>query len=170
MNLNLAGACLGLSVAARLDFAIPAAVLALGFLALLGWTDWVDRILIPAVVVTLVFLVLPLTHAHASEEIGPELTGVQATHLQSALQMLRANAGTDRIRIGAVPSVEPIVNFYRAQHRATTWERAARNYRSEDFDYYLLPAAEGNWAEWLHLVVLYRDADFLLARRSYAPM
>jgi hypothetical protein len=84
--------------------------------------------------------------------------------------VLRASAGTDHIRIGATPSVEPIVNFYRAQHRVTTWERARRDYSSEHFDYYLLSTTEGNWAEQSHLLMLYRDADFMLARRSYAPM
>jgi hypothetical protein len=199
MNLNLAGACLGLSIAARLDFAIPAAVLALVFLAVFGAqrrplprgrgsvgsgkhsdaililqrpqrTSWVDCVFIPAVVVALIFLVLPLSHAHAAREITPELTARQAGNLQSDLEVMRLSAGSDRIRIGTIPSVEPVVNFYRAQHRATAWERAARDYRPGDFDYYLLPASEGNWAEQRHLLVLSRDADFLLARRSSAPM
>jgi hypothetical protein len=174
INLNLVGACLGLSVAARIDFAIPSAALALALLAVLGvqkqWSGWVDRVFIPALVVVLVFLVLPLSHAHAAIEITPELNEGQETHLQSALQVLRASAGTDHIRIGATPSVEPIVNFYRAQHRVTTWERARRDYSSEHFDYYLLSTTEGNWAEQSHLLMLYRDADFMLARRSYAPM
>jgi len=221
-SLNLSGACLGLSVAARIDFAIPAAALALALLAVLGarrqWSGWIDRVFIPAVAGALVFLVLPLSHAHAAAEITPELTDDQSAHLQSALQVLRASAGADRIRIGgtpsaeppedgnavdrardririgatpsveppedggaierargririgATPSAEPVVNFYRAQHRATAWERARRDYRSEHFDYYLLSTAEGNWAEQRHLYVLHRDADFLLARRSYAPM
>jgi energy-converting hydrogenase Eha subunit E len=174
INLNLAGACLGLSVAARLDFAIPAAALALALLAVLGmqrqWTGWIDRVMIPAIVVALVFLVLPLSHAHATREITPELTAGQARLLQSALQVLRSSAGPDPIRIGTIPAVEPVVNFYRAQQRARAWERASRDFRSGPFDYYLLPAAEGNWAEQRHLLVLYRDADFLLARSSYAPM
>ena len=51
LNLNLSGACLGLSVATRLDFAIPAILLGFLFLAAIAvqrkWADWRDRILIP---------------------------------------------------------------------------------------------------------------------------
>lgn len=169
-NLNLAGACLGLAVAARLDFAIPAAILALSFLALTPWTTWIDRVLIPAIVAAFIFLVLPLSHAHAVPEITPELTGTQAAHLPSALQALRAEAGSSHVRISAIPAAEPIVNFYRAQHRVTTWDRAERDASPEHFDYYLLSASQADWAQQRHLIVLYWDADFLLARRSYAPM
>jgi len=174
VNLNLSGACLGLSVAACLDFLIPAVVLGLLFLAALGvqkrWADWTDRLLIPAVVAASVFLVLPLSHAHAAAETAPQLTSHQAERLQSALQALRAAAGTDRIRIAAIPAVEPIVNFYRAQHRVSTWDRARRDFSSQHFDYYLVSAADAGWVARRHLIVLYQDADFLLARWSYDSM
>jgi hypothetical protein len=169
-NLNLAGACLGLAVAARLDFAIPVAVIGLSLLALTPWPTWIDRVLIPAIVVALILLVLPLSHAHAAPEITPELTGTQATHLPSALQALRTYSGSSHVRISAIPAVEPIVNFYRAQHRVTTWDRAERDASPEHFDYCLLFASQANWAQQRHLVVLYWDGDFLLVRRSYAPM
>jgi hypothetical protein len=170
-DLNLIGICLGLSITSQMDFAIPAAVVALAVLALWRrWSDWIDRVLIPAAVVALVFLVLPLTHAYTPAESTPELTAAQAAHLQSALQVLRMSAGSDRIRIGATPGVEPVVNFYRAQHRAGNWERARRDYSSEHFDYYLFPAAEAASAEQRHLIVIYRDADFVVANRSYAAM
>jgi hypothetical protein len=162
-----AGACLGLAIAARLDCAIPAAVVALGILAWHGkWTEWVDRVLIPAVVVALIVLVLPLSHAHAASDSTPELSARQAAHLQSALDALRTAGGTNPIRIGATPAIEPAVNFFRAQHRSTTWDRASRNYQNEGFDYYVLPATGAGFAEQRHLIVLYRDADFLVARRS----
>jgi len=169
-NLTLAGACLGLSVAARLDFAIPVAVVVVALLAGRRWTDWTDRILVPAAVVAMIFLALPLSHAHAAAEVTPELTESQAIYLQSALEALRANAGAEHIRIGASPSAEPVVNFYRAQHRATSWERAQRDYSSEHFDYYLLSTDESGWLLHRDLSVLYRDGDFVLARRSSAPM
>ena len=173
-NLNLAGACLGLSVAARPDFAIPAAVLGLGLLVSLAvqrrWALWTDRVLIPALVVGLVFLLLPLSHAHAAGEATPNLTAGEAARLESVLQVLRASAGANHIRIGASPATEPILNFYRAQHRVNTWDRAERNLSSERFDYYLLSAADTRWVEQRHLVVLYQDADFVLARRSYDGM
>ena len=169
--LNLVGVCLGLSVAARTSFAIPSVVLGLGILAVQRrWSDWIDRVLIPAVVVALVFLVLPLSHAHAAAENLPELTGSQAAHLQSALDVLRTSAGAEHIRIGATPSAEPIANFYRAQHRATNWLRVEKDASLEHFDYYLLWAADAGRAGERHLIVLYRDADFLLAQRSAAAM
>jgi hypothetical protein len=120
--------------------------------------------------VALVFLVLPLTHAYAPAESAPELTAAQAAHLQSALQALRIKAGSDRIRIGATPATEPVVNFYRAQHRAGNWERAGRDDSSEHCDYYLFPATEAAAAAQRHLIVIYRDADFVVANRSYAAM
>jgi hypothetical protein len=67
-------------------------------------------------------------------------------------------------------AVEPIVNFYRAQHRLTTWGRAQRNFASTRMDYYLLPTSDLGWVEQRHLIVLYRDAGLLLAHRSYDAM
>lgn len=163
--LNLIGVCLGLSIAAEMAFAMPATVLALAMLGVWRrWNDWTDRVFIPAVVVAWIFLVLPLSHADAGEVKTPELTAGQAFHLQTALAALRLSAGTGHIRIGTIPPVEPIVNFYRAQHRASTWERAGRDYSSEHFDYYLLSRTEAGWVSERHLIVLYRDADFVVAR------
>jgi hypothetical protein len=170
-HLNLIGICLGLSVAAKLVFAIPAAVIALLMLALWkSWGDWTNRVLIPMLVVAWIFLVLPLSHAHAGAETTPELTEGQTIQLQAALAMLRNSAGAEHIRIGASPPVEPIVNFYRAQHRIGTWERARRDYWSEHFDYYLLSRAESGRVAERHLSVLYQNADFLLAHGSNAAM
>jgi hypothetical protein len=170
-NLNLIGICLGLSVTAQTGFAIPAAVVALAILAFWRrWSDWTDRVLIPAAVVALILLVLPLTHANSPEENMPELTGIQAVHLQSALEALRIGAGSERIQIGTTAAAEPVINFYRAQHRAGNWERAQRDDSSEHLDYYLFPAAEAAAAEQRHLIVIYRDADFVVANRSYAAM
>jgi 4-amino-4-deoxy-L-arabinose transferase-like glycosyltransferase len=173
-NLNLAGACLGLSVAARPEFAMVAVALGLSFLVALAvqrrWALWTDRVLIPALVVALVFLVLPLSHAHAIPEITPHLTLGEAAQLESVLNVLRASAGANHIRIGASPATEPILNFYRAQHRVNTWDRANRSLSSERFDYYLLSTADTEWVEQRHLIVLYQDADFVLARRSYDAM
>jgi hypothetical protein len=162
-NLNLSGACLGLSIAARLDFAIPAAVLAGGVLAAhRRWVLWTDRVLIPATVVALVFLVLPLSHSHAEQEALPEL----ADQPVSAIEALRATAGNSRVRIGASAGIEPILNFYRAQHRLTAWDRAGRNLTGGNFDYYLLAKEDSGLIEQRHLLVLYRDRDFVLARPS----
>jgi len=162
--LNLIGISLGLSITAQMGFAIPAVAIGLAVLAFWRrWSDWIDRVLIPAVVVVLILLVLPLTHASAPGESLPVLTASQAVHLQSALQALRANAGPNPVRIGATPAVEPVVNFYRAQHRAGNWERAQRDDTLEHFDYYLFPAAQVPYAEQRHLIVIYRDPDFVVA-------
>jgi hypothetical protein len=170
-NLNLIGICLGLSVTAQTDFAIPAAVIALAVLAYWRqWPEWIDRVIIPALVVALILLVLPLTHAYAPEEKTPEFTASQAAHLQSALEALRIGAGSGPISIGAPPAAEPVVNFYRAQHRAGNWERARRDDSSEHFDYYLFPAGEADAVEQRHLIAIYRDADFVVANRSHAAM
>ena len=169
--LNLIGICLGLSVASQTSFAIPAAVVALAILAFWrNWSDWTDRVLIPAVGVAAILLILPLTHAHKLEEGTPELTASQAVHLQSALQALRVGTGSNRIRIAATPAVEPVVNFYRAQHRAGNWELARGDDSSEHFDYYLFPAAEAAAAAQRHLIVIYRDTDFVVANRGSAAM
>jgi hypothetical protein len=168
---HLIGIFLGLSICSKMAFLIPAALVALALLAIQRrWEQWSNQVLIPAAVTALILLVLPLSHAHATPETTPELTTVQATRLQSALDTLRASAGSDHVRIAAIPAAEPIVNFYRAQHRATTWERARRDYLSEAFDYYLLSASDSDWAEQRHLIVVHRDADFLLARRGSAAM
>jgi hypothetical protein len=170
-HLNPVGICIGLSISAQMSFAIPSVAVGLAILAIQRrWTDWIDRVLIPATVVTSIFLILPLSHAHAAVETTPELTERQAAHLQSALGALRASAGADRIRIGASPSAEPIVNFYRAQYRANTWERAERDLTPEHFDYYLLQGTGAELVDQRHLIVLYRDVDFLLARKSYAAL
>jgi len=169
-NFNLIGICLGLSVAAQMSFAIPAAAVALAILAFWRrWSGWIDHVLIPAVVVALILLILPLTHGYAPAESAPELTAGQAAHLQSALGALRIDAGSGHISIAALPAAEPVVNFYRAQHRAGNWDRARRD-SSEHFDYYLFPAAQAATAAERHLIVIYRDADFIVAHRSYAAM
>jgi len=166
-NLNLAGTCLGLSVAACLGFAIPAAVLAALLLVYIKqWDLWADRILVPACVAALVFLVLPLSHAHASPELPPAITVSEAAWLQSALHLLRSDAGSNHARIAASAAAEPIVNFYRAEYRMSHWERAERNLVNGGFDYYFLVGADTELADQRHLVVLSRDGDFLLARKS----
>jgi len=109
---------------------------------------------------------LPLSHAHASAGNRRELTASQAVQLQPALEALRASAGSEDVRIGAISAAEPVVNFYRAQHRATNWLRAESDYRSEHFDYYLISATDAGWANERHLVEVYRDADFLLFKRA----
>ena len=170
-HLNLIGICLGLSISANVVFAIPAALLALAILAIQRrWDDWCNTVLIPGAVVALILLVLPLSHAHAGSENLRELSQGQAAHLKSALDALRASAGSDHVAIAAVPPAEPVANFYRAQHRATNWLHISPDLTSEHFDYYLVWAADPLWVASQHLLVVYRDADFIVAHRVAAPM
>jgi len=148
-NRKLAGVCLGLAVAARLEFAIPAALLGLALYR--GWDDWTNRIFIPAVVSALIVLVLPLSHAHAGAESAPKLTLSQAAHFKAAVDALPRG---EPIRIQTLPQLEPMLNFYRAQYRATKWSMIG------PFDYYLLPATGATQPD---LTVLHRDADFVVA-------
>jgi hypothetical protein len=168
--LNLIGICLGLSISANVVFAVPVVLLAVTILAIKrNWDDWCNRVLIPGAVVALMILVLPLSHAHASPPIPPQLTIKQSLDLQSALDALRT-AGRGHVRIAAVSGAEPVVNFYRAQHRATNWDRAVVDDGSEQFDYYLLWAAEADSLQPRHLIEVHRDGEFVLARRDAAPM
>lgn len=169
--LNLIGICIGLSVVARIGFLIPAVLVALAVLALdRRWYTWVDRVAVPAAVVAVIFLALPLSHANASADRLAELSAAQAAHLQSALDALRTSAGPAPVRIAVTPSAEPVVNFYRAQHRAANWSRASRDLASEQFDYYLFPSADRQLLEARHLIVIHEDPDFILARNTAAPM
>jgi len=169
-NLNLSGCCLGLSVAARWEFAVPAVALVLMLLIVLicqgKLSQWVDRVLISAIVAALIPLVLPLSHAHAAAQPPASLDSRKAAELQSALDALRASAGTLPVRIGASAAVEPVANFYRAQHRLVSWSRVDRGLESGSLDYYLLARSDDAYVQQRHLIVLSRDADFVVARKS----
>jgi hypothetical protein len=173
-GLNLAGACLGLSVAACLDFAIPAAILALlslGYLAVQRcWSLWIDRILVPALIAALVLLVMPLSHAHASAPWHSDLTLTESAQLRSALEELRSDAGIRHVRIGASPVLQPNLNFFRDQYRMTNWDRAGSDLACEDCDYYLLANSGAGLIGQRHLIVLHRDGDFVVAHRSHDGM
>ncbi len=171
-TLNFTGACLGFCITARYDFWLPVAAIAAAFLAVLAWRrqtmDWVERLLVPAVATAFILLVLPASHSHAAGEVTPELSRSDAGRLQVALAVLRANAGSQPVQIAASPGIEPVANFYRAQHRLATWGRVTRDMAGES-GYYLAAGAGGELLLNHHLLVLYRDADLVLARRD-APM
>jgi hypothetical protein len=170
-HLNWIGICLGLSISAKMTFAIPAGVLALAILLVQRrWEQWCNTVLIPASAIAVIVLVLPVSHAHAPLPLQPELNEEQAKHIQAVLDSLRSTAGRDSIRIAATPDNEPIVNFYRAEHRATNWERASLDDPSKRFDYYLFSTADASALEQRHLIVVYRDGDFVLARPAPASM
>jgi len=156
---------------ARLEFLWPAIGLGLILLAVdRRWREWTDRVLIPAVVTALIILVLPISHAHAPPEATPQLSALDAGWLPVALATIHPLTAGSTVRIAADPAVEPVVNFYRAQHRLTNWERATRGIEAEGSDYYLLPGSAAEFVRDRHLLVLSRDANFVLARRLAAPM
>ena len=101
--LNLCGICLGLSVAAHRDSASAAAAVGVFILLVLLRQQrnlflWTDRLLVTGAVTAFLFLVLPLSHAHAAAENPPELTRDQSVRLQKALDTLGASAGRDSVR------------------------------------------------------------------------
>lgn len=169
INLNLIGACLGLSVAARLAFFLPALGIALVLLAFLvkrqQGSSWVNRVLIPFAVIGFVFLILPLSHAHGREETPPELADTP----EGALSALRSRVGNRPISIATNVAAQPIVNFYRAHYRLNEWSLASSDLTQNTSDFYLFPAADAQAAMARHLVVVYRDSGFVLVRRADAP-
>jgi hypothetical protein len=86
------------------------------------------------------------------------------------LEALRASSGTNPIRIGASASTEAIVNFYRAQHRVITWDRADEQWATGNFDYYVLAGSDIPYADLRHLIVVYRDPQLVVAHRGYDSM
>jgi hypothetical protein len=83
---------------------------------------------------------------------------------KSLVRILRRDAGNRRIRIGASPALEPVLNFYRARYRLAAWEPVERKPLTGTFDYYVLTLPDAGLADERHLRVLYRDSGLVLAR------
>jgi len=163
-HLNLIGICLGLSITSDTKLWIPALAFGLTVLVLRRrWWEWIDRVAVPAAVAVVILLAIPASHFHAPAERPRELTRAQAMHLRSALDALRADAGTRPIRIAAAVVAEPIVNFYRAEHRANNWERASLEDSTGNFDYYVVRAGGAVRAGQS----VYRNGDFAVLRAPF---
>jgi len=159
-NLRRAGVCLGLAVASHLPFAIPAAILA----AIVVWRNFrwdqaVESFLIPALVASFVFLVLPLSLAPDTPSTPPQLTSAQVKGVRAAVQELRRERGTEPIRVRASAAVAPVLSFYRSRFRLASWQ-----FSDASADYYVLPESGASLAGQGQLVVLHRDGGILLAR------
>ena len=159
-KLNRAGVCLGLAVASHLPFAITAAILA----AIVVWRNFrwdraVEGFLIPALVASFVFLVLPLSLAPDSPAAPPELTSAQVNGVRAAVEELRQERGTEPIRVGASAAVVPVLSFYRSRFRLASWQ-----FSDAAADYYVLPESGAGLAVPGQLVVLHRDGGIVLAR------
>ena len=159
-KLDWAGVCLGLAVASHLPFAIPAAVLA----AIIVWRSFrfdraVEGFLIPALVTSFIFLVLPLSLAPDTPSTPPELTSVEVNGVRAAVGELRRERGTDPIRVGTSAAVAPVLSFYRSRFRLASWQ-----FSDAAADYYVLPESGAGFAGLGQLVVLHRDGGIVLAR------
>lgn len=82
---------------------------------------------------------------------------------RSLVQALRRDARDRRIRIGASPAVEPVLNFYRARYRLSNWVPVERKPLTETFDYYVLTLSDAGLVDERHLHVIYRDSGLVLA-------
>lgn len=171
-NLNLAAVCLGLAVADSPRFLLPAAALAaVGLMVFLrrgptaarGLVVFAERFMVPAVATTFILLVLLLSHARSAARPGAP-TRAEEAGARSLAQALRAIAGPRPVRIAASPSLEPLMNFYRARYRLGNWERVAVNSPAASFDYYVLVPPDAAWAEQKPARVLARAAGLVLAQ------
>ena len=170
-NLNLAAVCLGLAVADSPRFLLPAAALAAVCLVVLlrrvppaaAFLIFAERFLVPAVATAFIILVLLMSHAHSAVRPAPP-TRAEEAGARSLAQALRAIAGARPVRIAASPSLEPLINFYRARYRMRNWERVAVNAPDASFDYYVLTSEDAAWAAQKPSIVLARAAGLVLAR------
>ena len=159
-KLNRAGVCLGLAVAAHLPFAIPAAMIA----AIVVWRNFrwnraVEGFLIPAIVTTFIFVVLPLSLAPDTPSAPPELSSAEVNGVRAAVEVLRGESGGKPIRVAASAAVRPVLSFYRSRFRLVSWQLS-----DAAADYYLLPESGVGLAGYGQLIVVHRDGGIVLAR------
>lgn len=127
VNLNLAGACLGLSVTANFCSLIPSVALALALgLAMRQWTPWTGRMLVTATVTAFLLLVLPFSHASAGQlaklMVPPAVRTARAPEdLSGLVAVLRREARGRTVRIAADPWLVPVLEFYQARYREGGW-------------------------------------------------
>ena len=158
-KLNRAGVFLGLAVASHVAFAIPAAMLA----AIIVWRNFrwdraVEGFLIPALVTSFIFLVLPLSLAPDTPSAPPELSSAGVNGVRAAAEELRRECGTKPIRVRTSAAVAPVLSFYRSRFRLASWQ-----FSDATADYYVLPESSAGLEEHGQLVVLHRDGGIVLA-------
>jgi hypothetical protein len=126
-SLNLAGVCLGLSVAANFGFLIPSLLVALAAgLRVRRWTAWPERMLVTATVTAFIFLVLPFSHATARQlaelSIPARLhTARSPEKLDGLVRVLRGETRGRTVRIAASADLVPVLEFYQARYREGGW-------------------------------------------------
>ena len=124
---NLAGLCLGLSIAANLCFVLPSAMLAIW----LAWRiadvrAWLERVVVTATVTAFLFLVLPFSHAGARQLAAlclppPLHLNRDPEDLSGLVAALRRDAQGATVRIAATPEAEPVLEYYQARYREGRW-------------------------------------------------
>jgi len=95
---------------------------------------------------------------------GAYAAGRQFNGGRTLAKILRENAGTAAVRVGASLTAEPIINYYRTRYRQGNWQRIERQQLIGTYDYYVLTPDDAALIEQRHLHVLYRDAGLTLAR------
>ena len=126
-NLNLAGLCLGLSVAAHPCFLVPGLLVASALLlATRRFWPWMERVLITATVSAFLFLVLPFSHASAGQLvklIAPPRLEITRTpeDLAGLVAVLRRETRGKTVRIAADAALVPVLEFYQSRYRVGGW-------------------------------------------------
>jgi hypothetical protein len=82
---------------------------------------------------------------------------------RSLAKALRADAGKRRVRIGASPQVEPVLNYFRDRYGQGNWEVEILPLAGR-IDYYVLNQEDTRLIQERDLKVIYRDAGLVLAR------
>jgi hypothetical protein len=159
-KLERAGVCLGLAVDAHLPFTVPAAMLA----SMVVWRNprWdraVDGFLIPVLVTSFIFLVLPVSLAPGAPSAPRELSLAEMRGVRAAVEVLRRDCGTQPIRVRATAAVAPVLSFYRSRFRLSSWQLS-----DGAADYYVLAETGDGLAGDRQLIVLHRDGGIVVAR------
>jgi hypothetical protein len=95
---------------------------------------------------------------------GMYLAGRQFAGGRIVAKMLRGQAGSAIVRVGASQEVEPILNYYRTRYGQANWQPIERPPLTGTYHYYVLTPADASIVEQRHLHVIYRDGGLTLAQ------
>lgn len=135
-KLQQAGVLLGLAPAASLLFAIPAA-LVLGI-------AWRRHAALTAIVVAFIALSIPLSRAESLDwHFRLRAQPQQTIDVRPVVQQLRDAASSRPIRIAADPQLQPLLHFYQARDRISSWDPAFGQLGQPGFDYSVVIGPNG---------------------------
>lgn len=132
----IAALLIGLAVVADLAFAPAALAVMAAAKWKRSWTDWLDRLVVPAVVTAFVLLAIPLSRVQALDFRRAAGDPRRDAAVWREFQDLRARAGQKMVRIGADAEIVPYLNFYRNEYRLRNWAPVESG-PADQFDYYL---------------------------------